>query len=314
MKKAGLLFLRAAILIGLSMLLNSCKYSMLVPKGVIAAEELKIMLISVILMLVVVIPVIIISFVFAWRYREKNTAATYQPEWAHSVKLELIWWAIPCIIIAILGVITYKSSHALDPFKPLTVNDKQKSIVIQVLALEWKWLFIYPEQNIATVNYLQLPVNVPVKFEISSNGPMNSFLIPQLGGQIYAMAGMKAKLHLVANAIGEYGGFSANFSGTGFAKMNFNVRVSTQEDFDNWVKNVRQKNRILTLSAYNDLAIPSEANPDEYSSTNKNIFKFVVMKAMMPERDILYLCSDNSTGEITNSNKVLADVAKNIIR
>jgi len=307
MKGAGLLFLRAVMLTGMTMILNGCKYSMLFPKGIIAEEELRIMLISMVLMLVVVIPVIIISFVFAWRYREKNTSAAYQPEWAHSVRLELVWWAIPCIIIIILGIITYKSSHSLDPFKSIASNDKQKNLTIQVLALEWKWLFIYPEQNIATVNYLQLPVNVPVKFEISSNGPMNSFLIPSLGGQIYAMAGMKTQLHLVANAIGEYGGMSANFSGRGFARMMFNVRVSSQEDFDNWVNGIRKKNRVLSLSAYNDLAIPSEMETGEYSPINKNIFKFVVMKAMMPEKDILYLCNDNS-------DKVDADAAKNIIR
>src|SRR5580704_9505452 len=193
-----------------SLLLNALN-----PKGMIAAQEINIMMISLVLMLLIVVPVIILSFVFAWRYRESNTSANYQPEWAHSVKLEIIWWTIPIIIVGILAWITFKTSHSLDPFKPIAVNNK-KTMTIQVLALQWKWLFIYPEQNIATVNYVQFPANVPVKFEITSNGPMNSFLIPELGGQIYAMAGMKTQLHLVADKPGNYSGFSSNFSGEGF--------------------------------------------------------------------------------------------------
>jgi cytochrome o ubiquinol oxidase subunit 2 len=286
---------------------------LLEPKGIVAAEELNILIICVALMLVVVIPVIVMSFIFAYKYREKNTSATYKPEWAHSVTLEIIWWTIPCIIIAILGVITWKTSHSLDPFKPIARNDKQ-TITVQVMALEWKWLFIYPDQNIATVNYLQLPVNVPVKFEITSNGPMNSFLIPQLGGQIYAMAGMKTELHLIADSIGKYEGLSANFSGNGFANMKFVTNVTTQEAFDQWVKTVKLSRQALTLDTYRELALPSESHPALYSSINKNLFKFVVMKAMMPEKDALYLCMGNNNQLSANTKEAGDDAAKNIIR
>lgn len=280
---------------------GSLLLSALNPKGLIAAQELKIMLISLILMLLVVVPVIILSFVFAYRYRESNKAANYQPEWSHSLILEIIWWGIPCLIISVLAFITFKTTHSLDPFKPLS---EKKPLTIQVLALQWKWLFIYPEQNIATVNYLQFPANVPVKFEITSNGPMNSFLIPELGGQIYAMAGMKTQLHLQADKPGNYRGFSANFSGKDFASMNFIAHASTQKEFDYWVNTVKLSQHALTLEAYNEIALPSVTTTAEYSSINKNIFKFVVMKSMMPEKEILYLCRD----------EVLNDTAKLIIR
>jgi cytochrome o ubiquinol oxidase subunit 2 len=288
------LFFRALFILFTAVFLSGCNAVVLNPKGSIAAQQYNILLISVVLMLMVVIPVIILSFIFAWRYRENNPKADYQPEWAHSVKLELIWWAIPCMIIAILGVITWKSSHSLDPFKPIERSDKQ-TLTIQVMALEWKWLFIYPEQNIASVNYLQLPVNVPVKFEITSNGPMNSFLIPQLGGQVYAMAGMKTELNLIADASGDYAGLSANFSGEGFGGMKFIAHVSTQKEFDEWVQRVKLSNHTLTLAAYNELALPSESKPVYYSSVKKNLFKFVVMRTMMPEKDVWALCFGNAT-------------------
>src|SRR5579885_452134 len=190
-------------------LLSGCELAVLNPKGVIAAQEVKIMLISAALMLIVVLPVIFLALFFSWRYREGNRNAKYAPEWAHSTVLELIWWSIPCAIIAILGIITWHSSHTLDPFRPLNAAGKTQTMTIQAIALEWKWLFIYPEQNIATINYLQIPAGVPVRFEITSEGPMNSLLIPQLAGQVYAMAGMQSRLHLIADEVGDYQGFSS---------------------------------------------------------------------------------------------------------
>lgn len=270
-----------ALCLGLTLCLSGCKLALLNPKGIIAADEKSIMITSALLMLIVVIPVIILTFVFAWRYRESNTNATYSPDWAHSTILEIICWSIPCAIIVCLGIITWNSSVRLDPYKPLASNEKP--LVIQVVSLEWKWLFIYPEQDIATINYVQLPVGVPVKFLISAEGPMNSFQIPQLGSQIYAMAGMQTKLNLIASEAGDYQGISANFTGDGFSEMKFTAHVSSKEEFAEWVKSVKQSPDKLTMTNYNQLIRPSENNAVKYySAASKDIFETVVMRSSMP--------------------------------
>ena len=267
---------------GLPFLLSGCKFALLNPKGMIAADEKNILIICTLLMLIIVIPVIILTFVIAWRYREGNTKAAYSPNWAHSTLLEIIWWSVPCLIVILLGIITWYSSFRLDPYKSIA-EKAHKTITIQVIALEWKWLFIYPEKNIATINFIQFPVDTPIRFLITAEGPMNSFQIPQLAGQIYAMAGMQTKLHLITNVVGDYQGMSANFSGDGFSDMKFVARASSQKEFDQWVKLVQQSSGQLTMQAYNQLIQPSEKHPVTYfSSANKDIFAAVVMKSMMP--------------------------------
>jgi len=251
------------------------------PKGMIAAAEKHILIISVLLMLIVVIPVIVMSWVFAWRYRETNTKAEYAPEWAHSTILELIWWSIPCAIIFVLSWITWVSSHELDPYKPIAAQNKP--LIIQAIALEWKWLFIYPEQNIATLNYLQFPVDMPIKLIITAEGPMNSLLIPQLAGQIYAMAGMTTQLHIIADEVGDYQGISANYSGEGFSEMKFIARASSAQEFKQWVQKIKQEPQRLNVAMYNKLLKPSTAEQVQYfSSANSTIFDTIVMKSMMP--------------------------------
>lgn len=273
------------------MVLDCCKWALLNPKGIIAADEAHILIVSVLLMLVVVIPVIILTFAFAWRYREGNAAADYQPNWSHSTLLEVVWWTIPCVIIAILATITWVSSHRLDPYKSLQAND-QKEITIQVVAMQWKWLFIYPDENIATVNDVEIPVGTPVKFLITSDGLMNSFQIQQLAGQIYAMAGMQTKLSLIADEIGDYSGLSTNFSGKGFADMTFSVHVRSREDYDAWVKSVKQVPLALSSDAFNELSVPSIKNRAQYySSAKKDIFLSVVMKNTVPGKEVKNLCS-----------------------
>ncbi len=264
-----------------TLFLTACQYDLLDPKGRIAADEKQILLISVVLMLLVVIPVILLAFGFAWRYRA-DSGAKYRPNWQHNTLLEIIWWSIPCLIIAVLGTITWISSHRLDPYKPLQVENK-KALTIQAIALEWKWLFIYPEQNIASVNYLQVPVGVPLHFVITSEGPMNALQVPQLGGQIYAMAGMKTQLHLIADAPGDYRGLSANFSGNGFSDMKFILSARSQKEFERWVKKVKHAPQKLTYRNYERLSRPTVLHGVKtYSSTNKTLFETVVMKAMMP--------------------------------
>lgn len=241
------------------LLLAGCNMTLLDPKGQVGVDIKGIILIATWLMLLVVVPVIILTLVFAWKYRASNTSAQYEPNWSHSTKIEVVVWLIPCIIIAILGYITWKSSHDLDPYKPLESN--VKPITVEAVALNWKWLFIYPELKIATVNQLALPVNTPVNFKITSDSIMNSFFIPQLGSQVYAMAGMETKLHLIANEAGTYDGMSANYSGGGFSGMKFKAIAMSNFDFDAWVAKVRASERQLAAADYKVLAKPSEAEP-----------------------------------------------------
>lgn len=251
------------------------------PKGMIAVHEKQLLIDAVLLMLLVVVPVIIFTFAIAIKYRASNTKAKYSPHWAHSTILEAGWWAIPIVIILVLATMTWRTTHELDPYKPLNVA--AKPITIEVIALEWRWLFIYPEQNIATINYVEFPVNTPVDFVITSDAPMNSFQIPQLGGQIYAMAGMQTKLHLIADEIGDYNGRSVSFSGDGFTNMTFMAKATSRLEFDQWVNSVKQSKDKLTLAAYDQLIPPSKDTSTKFfSSPASDLFHSVIMKFMMP--------------------------------
>lgn len=251
------------------------------PKGVIGKKECDLIITASLLMLIVVIPVFILTWFFAWRYRESNVKAKHAPDWEHNNIAEYCWWGVPLIIIAVLAVITWKSSHELNPFKPIETG--KKPLVIQVVALQWKWLFIYPEQEIATINFVQFPEQTPLNFEITSDAPMNSFWIPQLGGQIYAMPAMRTKLHLIANEPGTFRGASANLSGEGFAGMAFTAKASSQEEFDHWVQSVKTSQKHLTIDEYNQLVEPSEYHPmTTYVLMQEQLFEQILMKYMMP--------------------------------
>ena len=264
-------------------LLSGCQnIAMLNPTGIMALQEKKLLLDATGLMLLVVVPVILMTLVIAWRYRDTpNNKAKYRPNWSHNNYLEAIWWTIPCIIIVILSVMTWKTTHKLDPYRPLA--SKKKTLVIQAIALNWKWLFVYPDQHIASVNYINIPKNVPVRVLISSDGPMNALEMPQISGQIYAMAGMRTKLNVMGNKIGNYAGFSANYSGAGFSWMDFRVQVSSEKDFAAWVKKTQQSPKQLTVAAYNKFAEPSEKNKVEFfSHVAPNIFQLSLKKFMKP--------------------------------
>lgn len=261
--------------------ISSNDIAVLEPKGIIGDKERELIITASLLMLIVVIPVFVLTWAFAWKYRESNEKAKHAPNWEHNYIAEYCWWGVPVVIIVILAITTWKSSHDLNPFKPI-VNGK-KPLSIQVVALNWKWLFLYPEQGIATVNYVQFPENTPINFEITSDAPMNSFWIPQLGGQIYAMPAMRSKLHLIATESGSFRGVSANISGTGFAGMRFTAVASTQEEFNQWVQTVKQSPKHLDLKTYNQLAEPSEYNPAEYYLLmQEDLFDQIMMKYMMP--------------------------------
>ncbi len=248
------------------------------PKGEIAYKERTLLTISTFLMLIVVIPVFILAFLFAWRYRAEKKAK-YTPDWDFSLLLESLWWGIPCVIILLLGYFNWKGCHELDPFRPLAAKEKQ--LTIQVVALDWKWLFLYPEQKIATVNFVQFPEKTPIHFEITADAPMNSFWIPQLGGQIYAMAGMTSQLHLIADEPGEFRGSSANISGEGFSGMTFTAKSSSLADFDKWVASVKGDARVLSWEEYKKLSKPSAYNRvATYQWEEKNLFERIVTQYM----------------------------------
>ncbi|MFZ2832042.1 MAG: ubiquinol oxidase subunit II [Minisyncoccia bacterium] len=251
------------------------------PKGTIALAEMNLITTTVYLMLVVVIPVFLLLGAFLWRYRAGNTKAKYRPDWQSNTILEVIWWTIPIIIIGIIGRMTWVSSHDLDPYKPIVSS--VPPITIEVVALDWKWLFIYPEQNIATVNFVQFPKGTPVNFKITADAPMNSFWIPQLAGQIYAMPGMNTSLHVLATEVGNYLGMSSNYSGAGFSGMKFVARASSQQEFDEWVRTVRQSPDTLNMDVYTSLAKKSKNNPVAYySSVVTDLYGKIIMKFMTP--------------------------------
>ncbi|UVJ44962.1 ubiquinol oxidase subunit II [Pseudomonas sp. LS1212] len=257
--------------------LGGCNMTLLNPKGQVGMDERNLILIATGLMLLVVIPVIIMTIAFAWKYRASNKEATYTPDWSHSTKIEIAVWTIPVLIIIALGYFTYVSTHKLDPYRPL--ESDVKPVTIEVVAMDWKWLFIYPEQGIATVNKIVFPANTPVNFKITSDSVMNSFFIPALGGQIYAMAGMQTKLHLIANENGEFDGISANYSGAGFTGMKFKAYATSQADFEAWVSEVKKAPKQLEKAEYDALAKPSENNPVElYSSVPANLFQTIIDK------------------------------------
>lgn len=263
-------------------LLKGTIVAVLDPKGSIAQSQFDLIIFTTILSLVVIIPVFVMTFYIVWKYRAGNKKAAYNPDWDHSRTAEIIWWGVPLALITVLAVITWITSHSLDPYRPL--ESAQKPITIQVIALDWKWLFIYPEQDIASVNYIQIPEDTPINFELTADAPMNSFWIPQLGGQVYAMAGMKTKLHLLASEPGEYRGSSANISGEGFAGMKFTAKATSETDFEAWIQSVKASSAILDRASYDDLAKPSRDNPViYYSSHDRQLYDTVMMKYMMPQ-------------------------------
>jgi cytochrome o ubiquinol oxidase subunit 2 len=261
------------------LLATGCTKHMIVldPKGPIAEQQRDLMMISTLLCSIVIIPVLILTAVIVWRYRDREgRKAAYTPRWEHSTKLEAIWWGIPIVIILVLAVITVKSTYALEPSKPL--ESDQKPLTVQVTSLNWKWLFQYPEQGIATVNELKIPQGVPIRFEITADSPMNSFWIPQLGGQMYAMSGMAMTLYLQADEEGRYWGSGANFTGTHFADMYFDVESVTQDAFDRWAAGIKEKSSALTLDGYKQLAEPSTSQVQTFSSFPEGLFEMTVTK------------------------------------
>jgi cytochrome o ubiquinol oxidase subunit 2 len=282
------LFIRRGLMLLSFALLAGCNTVVLNPSGDIAAQQGNLIVVSTLLMLIIIVPVIALTILFAWKYRKSNTAAKYEPDWDHSTKLELVIWGAPLLIIIVLGLITWITTHTLDPYRPLSRIDAErplpadhKPMVVEVVALDWKWLFIYPEHGIATVNELATPVDVPIQFKITASTYMNSFYIPALAGQIYAMAGMETKLHAVLNKPGTYEGFSANYSGHGFSHMRFKYHGMSDADFESWVKNVKAQGSALDKPTYLALEKPSEREPVRlYSSVDPTLYHAILNRCV----------------------------------
>ena len=254
----------------------SCRQvGVLDPQGPIAAQELLLLINSTAIMLVVVVPVVLATLAFAWWYRSSNLRASRSSDESYEGRLEFVLWSIPALIVILLGGVIWIGSHQLDPRAPIPAN--ANPLRVDVVALDWKWLFIYPDQGIATVNQLVVPAGTPVKFRLTSATVMNSFFIPQLGSQIYTMGGMTTHLNLLADKPGEYPGFSANFSGDGFAEMRFIAKAVPAGDFDAWVTQVRGTGVALDDAGYAALAKPSIAvPPGTYRSVEPNMFERII--------------------------------------
>jgi len=283
--------LRGLLLLPL-ILLAGCGTVVLNASGDIAVQQGRLIVVSTVLMLIIIVPVIALTVFFAWRYRESNKDAVYAPDWDHSTQLELAIWGAPLLIIIALGAVTWISTHTLDPYRELRRIDAQRAIPddstpleVQVVALDWKWLFLYPEQGIATVNELVAPVDRPIRFKITSSSVMNSFYIPALAGQIYAMPGMETKLNAVINVPGEYEGFSANFSGAGFSHMRFKFHGVSHGDFDKWVQKTKTGGGLLDRDDYLKLEKPSEKEPvRHYATVDSDLYDHILNRCVVDNK------------------------------
>lgn len=278
---AGLILFLFLLMQPLTILKFRENIAVLFPKGIIALEERNLLLIIQAIMLLVIIPVYVLTFIFSWKYRSTNKKAKYDPDLVDNRLAEYIWWGLPFIFTVIIGILTWIKTEELDPFKP--IESDKKPLTVQVVALQWKWLFIYPEEKIASLNFLQIPTDTPIRFEITADAPMNSFWIPHLGGQVYAMPKMKTLLYLTAQDQGDFRGSSANLSGEGFADMHFITRASSEEDYQKWLESVKQSSKQLDKAMYNALAAPSQKNPAEvFVLKDQGLFNQILMKYMEP--------------------------------
>ena len=266
-------------------LLADTHIPVLMPSGQVASQQRDLIIFTVLLAAVVVVPVFVLLGVFSWKYREGNKKAKYQPEKADNKVLELIWWGIPVVIILVLSIVTWVTSHTLDPYR--AIESETETLEIQVVALQWKWLFIYPDQGVATVNDLTIPVDTPVHFTLSADAPMSAFWIPDLGSEIYSMNGMSSQLHLIADDVGLWTGYNTNINGEGYVDMTFAVHAVNQDEFSAWHKKHATSGHELNEMHLAELSKPSIISEPMYMSLpNADIYDTIIMKYMgggMPE-------------------------------
>ncbi|WEK46434.1 MAG: ubiquinol oxidase subunit II [Candidatus Andeanibacterium colombiense] len=271
-------------------LLSGCDMVVMNPTGDIAVQQRNLILVSVVLMLLIIVPVMVLTVLFAWKYRRGNPDKVYDPHFNHSTTLELAIWACPLLIIIALSAVTWTSTHLLDPFRPLEriapgrpIPAGTKPVEVQVVALDWKFLFIYPDQGIATINELAVPVDVPVHFSITSTSQFNTFYAPTLAGMVYAMPGMKSELNAVLNQPGETWGYSGNYTGRGYSDMRFKLRGMDSPGFQQWVAQVKGSGGALATAEYLKLEQPSEkASVQHFSGVQADLFDRIVNQCVQP--------------------------------
>ena len=276
MTKITRLSLFGVVLLGMVLMFTGCDHLLLFnPKGPVGSSERSLIIISFVLMLIVVIPVFILAFWFSIKYRASNTRSTYAPKWDYSTAVDWVIWLVPVAIVTVLAYLAWTSTFSLDPYKP--IPSENKSIRIDVVSMDWNWLFIYPDQDIAVVNELVFPAGAPVSFRLTSSSVMTSFFIPQLGSQMYAMAGMQTRLHLLADEPGTFTGHNQEFSGDGYADMHFKVNATTREQFGKWVEKVRRSPDKLDLSRYEQISKPTEGGLSmSFASVKPGLFEYII--------------------------------------
>jgi cytochrome o ubiquinol oxidase subunit II len=280
----------------LSLALGGCSEGVLNPKGPIAAGERMILFNSLGIMLAIVIPTILATLAVAFWFRASNSRASYLPDFEYSGRLELLVWSIPAMTVLLVGGVAWVGAHDFDPRK--AIASTVRPVKVQVVSLDWKWLFIYPEQGIASVNHLTVPVGTPISFELTSSTVMNSFFVPQLGGQIYTMSGMVTRLQLQADHAGNYPGLSAMFSGDGFSDMHFTVDAVESDGFARWVREAHQAGLVLDAQSYADLAKPSQAvAPFTYRAVTADLFSGIVNTASAADDPSQRICSTSQRAE-----------------
>ena len=275
---------RLLALLSLPFVLSACNSPLLFPEGDIAARQRDMLLIATGLMLIIILPVIFMSLYLPWRYRASKQDRAYEADWDHSTKLELVIWTGPLLIIIVLGAVTWVGTHLLDPFRPLdkiTTSEKvalhENPLEVQVVALNWKWLFIYPQYGVASVNELAAPVDRPITFDLTAESVMNAFYIPTLAGMIYSMPGMETKLHAVINKAGVYDGFASHYNGAGFSDMDFKFYGQKDGDFDGWIQNLKESGKTLDKATYLDLTKPSMGDDVRYfSSVDDDLYQRIL--------------------------------------
>ncbi|MBR0550989.1 ubiquinol oxidase subunit II [Stakelama marina] len=294
---------------GLLPLVSGCSSAVLNPSGDVAAQQRDLIIIATVLMLLIIIPVMVLTVLFARKYRHQNEDADYDPDWDHSTQLELLIWSAPLLIIICLGAVTWTSTHRLDPYRPVErlqpgrqIAKDVKPLDVQVVSLDWKWLFIYPEYGIATVNEVAAPVDRPITFHLTSSNVMNAFYVPALAGMIYTMPSMETKLNAVINKPGNYEGFSSNFSGDGFSHMDFRFHGLSEAGFKQWIGKAKQSGRALDTATYLKLEKPSEDVPViRYSQVAPGLYDKVMNHCVAPGsrcmRDIMRADAATAAGK-----------------
>ncbi|AQS90214.1 MULTISPECIES: ubiquinol oxidase subunit II [Gluconobacter] len=283
-----------------ALMLSGCTVDLLQPRGPVAEMNRDVMVAEFVIMMLVVVPTCVATLYFAWKYRASNKEAEYLPTWDHSTAIEYVIWGVPAILIAFLGAISWWSTHAYDPYRPLQTDDNVKPLNVQVVSLDWKWLFIYPDLGIATINQLDVPTNTPLDFQITSDSVMTSFFIPRLGSMIYAMPGQQTQLHLIASAPGDYLGEASQFSGRGFSDMKFRTLAMDPAQFNDWVEKVKSGSENLDDTTYPKYAAPQEAAPVQYfAHVQPDLFDGIVAKYNNG------MVVDKTTGKVMHMQSVL---------